>query len=114
MLPGYSTAYNNDGSLAEIEDAAKQDCRPDHRAFMSKRANFVVTQIADGDIHSRQILSDLCRLYNKEKIKLKQAHAARIRNAALRKNGEQPASKDVTIRFWKRDLSKERNERGAK
>lgn len=89
--------------------------------------DFAVTHLAKDDKHSRRILRDLHKLYHVEKDKLQHAHQLRKQNAALRKASpsSSPPPKPVTIRFWKRDMEKERKaskvheggqqkERGAK
>ena len=73
---------------------------------------FVVTKIEDGDKESRQILRDLHKLYQVEQGNLRSAYEQRKRNGVRQKVPE--PDKPVTIRFWKRDLSKENAERGAK
>lgn len=70
---------------------------------------FVVTDIEEGDTQSRQMLRDLHKLYRVEQHKLRLAYEKRKQNGVRKKTPE--PDKPVTIRFWKRDLSKER---GAK
>lgn len=89
--------------------------------------DFAVTRLAKDDKHSRRILRDLHKLYHVEQDKLQHAYQLRKQNAALRKANpsSSPPPKPVTIRFWKRDMEKERKankvleggqqkERGAK
>lgn len=73
---------------------------------------FVVTEIEDGDIQLREILRDLHKLYRVEQQNLRNAYEKRKRNGIRQKPPE--PDKPVTIRFWKRDLSKENAERRAK
>lgn len=115
LLFGSSDALSKKGDIAGVQVAAKNGCPLNHRVFKLRRANFVVTKIEDGDIQSREILGDVCKLYRKERQRLKLAYEARKRNFASGKNAsEKIKPKDVTIRFWKRDLEKEKKERRAK
>lgn len=73
---------------------------------------FVVTEIEKGDTQLRQILRDLHKLYRVEQQNLRSAYEKRKQNGVRQKPSE--PDKPVTIRFWKRDLSKENAERRAK
>ena len=83
---------------------------PRHRRIPS--GGFVVTEIEKGDTQLRQILRDLHKLYRVEQQNLRSAYEKRKQNGIRQKPPE--PDKPVTIRFWKRDLSKENAERRAK
>lgn len=76
------------------------------------RRGFVVTEIEQDDAESRQMLRDLHKLYRVEQSKLRVAYEKRKQNG-VRQKAPDP-DKPVTIRFWKRDMSKEKSERGEK
>lgn len=83
---------------------------PKNRRMLAR--GFIVTDIEEGDTQSRRILRDLHKLYRVEQHKLRAAYQKRKQNGAQLKSSE--PDKPVTIRFWKRDMSKEKKERGAK
>jgi len=73
---------------------------------------FVVTEIDKGNPQLRQILRDLHDLYETEEQNLRNAYETRKQNTLVSKPPE--PDKPVTIRFWKRDMEKEKVERGTK
>ena len=73
---------------------------------------FLVTEIDKGNQKLRQIMSDLHKLYQIEQRNLRSAYESRQQNNGRAKSSE--PDKPMTIRFWKRDMKKEKIERGAK
>jgi len=71
-----------------------------------------VTEIEDGDTQLREILQCLHKLYRVEEQNLRLAYEKRKQNGVRQKPPE--PDKPVTIRFWKREMSKENAERRAK
>ena len=109
LMSGFTQFKVNGRPYFLIENITEGELAGKHRIPPS---GFVVTDIEEGDTRSRQILADLHELYRVEQKKLREAYEKRKQNAARQKVPE--PDKPVTIRFWKRDMSKEQQERGAK
>lgn len=94
-------------------DAAKDGCPMKRLRRAGNR--FVVTESNRENRNiSRQVISDLHKLYRMEKKRLRDAYHKRKQNAALRAGlpkAESDPPKPETIYFWKRDLSK-KNKKG--
>ncbi|MCP5538442.1 MAG: hypothetical protein H7A51_19690 [Akkermansiaceae bacterium] len=104
------------GDKAGLAQAADDGC-PVHRFGRGgSTPRFILEKDRQTSPGLRKIVSDLHKLYRVEKPRLAAAHAARTRNARLRAGLPKPPPgppEPVTIRFWRRDMAKEQEERGA-
>lgn len=102
--------------LEHIVDANAPEQKSTANKFTTNRripsGGFAVTEIEDGDTQLREILQDLHKLYRVEEQNLRLAYEKRKQNGVRQKPPE--PDKPVTIRFWKREMSKENAERRAK
>lgn len=121
LMTGFTQFKANGRSYFIISSVTEGKGKPKAEAeirFQRKARikGFTIICLEKDDKHSRRIFRDLHKLYHVEKDRLQHAHELRKHNAALRKGNSlsPPPPKPVTIRFWKRDVEKEKVERGAK
>ena len=109
---GFRANNRNYAMLPQIVDAdalgQKNTANPLPQQNGIPANGFVITKIEDGDEQSRQIMSDLHKLYRAEYANLREAYQKRKQNL-LKRNPPEP-EKPVTIRFWKRDMTKEQKQ----
>jgi len=122
ILLGAGLERDKQGKVMSLKDAYAAGC-PRRLTSSGKDARFIYTAHSNAQsdskpIQAREIFEDMHTLYRKEKAKLAAAHKSRLAlasvNAALAEDKRNAPPKDVTIRFWKRDMAKEQKERGAK
>ncbi|MBK1829145.1 hypothetical protein JIN77_00265 [Verrucomicrobiaceae bacterium R5-34] len=121
ILLGAGLARDDQGKIMSINAAYAEGC-PSQLTTLGKEVAFIYVPDSEPQSNvklnqAREILEDMHTLYGKEKVKLAAAYESRVQlavmNTARAEEIRNTPPGDATIRFWKRDMVKEQQERGA-